>query len=198
MRHVLPPLPYAHDALAPHISERTMRLHHGKHHAGYVDRLNGLLPGTRYAEMSLDRIVAAAADDPEAVTLFENAAQCANHALFWTSMAPDAGPAHGDIGQRIENRFGSFAGFADSFVACAATRFASGWTWLVVNGGQLDIETTGNAARPAGDGRSILLVCDLWEHAYYLDHENARHVFVRAFIEKLADWRFANLRLALL
>jgi len=193
-------LPYAHDALAPHISERTMRLHHGKHHRGYVEKLNVLVKDTVFESMALIDIVQASARDRQQRALFDNAAQAWNHAFFWHSMTPGGGGAPmGEIGDRLEEAFGGRQGLRDAFVEAAAGQFGSGWAWLVHDGaGTLAIETTGNAGCPVVAGKMPLLTCDVWEHAYYLDYQNDRAAFVEAFLDHLVDWDFAtaNLRLA--
>jgi superoxide dismutase, Fe-Mn family len=191
----LAPLPYAYDALAPYIGERTMRLHHGAHHQGYVTKLNALITGTRYAQMDLDTIVKESAGAPADTAIFNNAAQCANHAFFWESLTPEFAPPSGEIARRIDERYGSLPKFADEFLKAATAHFASGWAWLVLENGHLEVVTTPNAARPTGSGRILILVCDLWEHAYYLEHANKRDDFVKSFLDKLANWGFANANL---
>ncbi len=188
MAIVLPALPYSEDALAPHISARTIGFHYGKHHAGYVANLNGLIDGTDLADRDLTDIVSEA--DPGA--LFNNAAQTWNHTFYWNSMSPDGGgDPSGRLAAAIETAFGSFDGFKEQFRADAVGNFGSGWTWLVKDGDQLEIVKTDDADTPLAHGQIPLLTIDVWEHAYYLDYQNARPAYVDAFIERLLNWEFA-------
>lgn len=192
----LPDLPYAQDALEPHISARTFEFHHGKHHKAYVDKANELVQGTDLEGASLERAVIESAK--EGGPLFNNIGQIYNHNLFWLSMAPNAGGAPtGAIAGKIDEAFGSFDAFKRDFVAAGVGQFGSGWVWLVQNNdGKLEIVKTANAQTPLTEGKKPLLVCDVWEHAYYLDYQNRRADFVTVFIEKLANWNFANENLA--
>jgi Fe-Mn family superoxide dismutase len=188
MEHPLPPLPYAKDALAPHISAETLEYHYGKHHATYVANLNKLIPGTEFESLPLEDIVKKAAGG-----IFNNAAQIWNHTFYWSCLAPDGGgePA-GALADAINKAFGSFAQFKEKFTAAAVTTFGSGWAWLVKNAdGSVAIESTSNAGTPLKDGKQPLLTCDVWEHAYYIDYRNARAAYVEAFW-KIVNWKFAE------
>jgi Fe-Mn family superoxide dismutase len=187
MEHTLPPLPYAKDALAPHISAETLEYHYGKHHATYVANLNKLIPGTEFESLPLEDIVKKAAGG-----IFNNAAQIWNHTFYWNCLAPDGGgePA-GALAAAINQTFGSFAQFKEKFTTTAVTTFGSGWAWLVKNAdGTLAIESTSNAGTPLKDGKKALLTCDVWEHAYYIDYRNARAAYVESFW-KIVNWKFA-------
>ena len=191
MAFTLSPLPYAESALAPTISARTLELHHGKHHAGYVDKLNRLIEGSDYARMSLEQIIEQTARDKKRTEIFNNAGQVWNHDFFWRSMTPGGGTPGRDLGNRIDRDFGSFDTFARQFVERAVAQFGSGWTWLAIKGDRLQIVSTPNAEPPMISGQHALLACDVWEHAYYLDYQNDRKGFVEAFLDKLANWDFA-------
>jgi Fe-Mn family superoxide dismutase len=183
----LPPLPYADNALDPHISERTISFHYGKHHAAYVNNLNGLIEGTDHADSSLEDIVRAAGPGG----LFNNAAQVWNHTFYWNCMSPDGGgDPGGDLAAAIESSFGSVDAFKEQFKADAVGNFGSGWTWLVREGDGLAIVKTDDADTPLAHGQTALLTIDVWEHAYYLDYQNARPAYVDAFIGNLLNWEF--------
>lgn len=188
MEHVLPPLPYEKNALEPHISAETLDFHHGKHHNAYVVNLNGLIKGTEFENASLEEIVRNA----PAGGIFNNAAQVWNHTFYWNSMSPNGGgEPSGALAEAINKAFGSFANFKEAFSKAAATQFGSGWAWLVKNAaGDLEIVQTGNAGNPMTDGKTPLLTCDVWEHAYYVDYRNARPKYVEAFWN-LVNWEFA-------
>ena len=194
--HALPPLPYAMDALAPVISARTLGFHRERHHQGYVDALNHAVAGTPYATMSLERILAATVNRVDLQRVFDNAAQVWNHNFYWQSLRPHGGgdppPA---IKPLIEFCFGSMEGLRSTIAAAAADCVGSGWVWLVLEAGQLKVLHTGNTERPAA-GQRPLLAIDVWEHAYYLDHQNRRAEYVAAVTSKLINWGFAadNLR----
>jgi Fe-Mn family superoxide dismutase len=195
---VLPVLPWKPAALEPVMSARTIAFHHGKHHAGYIEKLNKLVAGTRYAEMSLEAIVAATAHNDNASGLFNNAAQAWNHGFFWTSLSPSAGAKpSGAVKRGIESAFGDVPAFKKAFATAAIDTFGSGWAWLVSRDGTLEIATTQNAGTPLTDSVSPLLALDVWEHAYYLDYQNDRKKYVEAVIDKLLDWGIAEDRLAL-
>ena len=190
MEHVLPELPYPKDALVPHISAETLQYHHGKHHAAYVANLNKLVVGTEFAEAALEEIIRRASGP-----IFNNAAQVWNHTFYWNCLAPKAGgePA-GPLAEAIARQFGSFAQFKEKLTAAAVSHFGSGWAWLVREaGGKLGIESSSNAGNPLRDGKTPLLTCDVWEHAYYVDYRNARPAYVDAFW-KLVNWRFVESR----
>ncbi len=190
-----PKLPYAEDALEPHISRQTLSFHHGKHHKAYVDNLNRMTEGSDLASKPIEDVIRAAAKENK-TPIFNNAAQAWNHDFFWKCMAPKGGGApKGKIAEQIESAFGGFDKFKDQFVQKAVGQFGSGWAWLVQDGGKLDIVTTHDAGTPLLDGKVPLLTCDVWEHAYYLDYQNRRADFVKAFVESLANWSFAESRL---
>lgn len=182
----LPPLPYAKDALAPHISANTLDFHYGKHHQAYVTNTNKLIDGTANADKSLEDIIMAADGG-----LFNNSAQVWNHTFYWNSMKPGGGgDPSGAVLEAIDRDFGSVADFKQKFKEAAVTQFGSGWAWLVQDGGKLAIMKTANADLPMKHGKKALLTCDVWEHAYYLDHQNARPSYVQAFLDNLLNWDF--------
>ncbi len=186
MPHTLPELPYAMDALEPHISKETLEFHYGKHHKTYVDKLNGLVEGTEFADAGLDDIVRKSSGG-----VFNNAAQIWNHTFYWHCLSPTGGGAPtGDLAAAIDSAFGSFDDFKTTFTEKAVTLFGSGWAWLVKNpDGSLAITQTGNADTPlTGDG-TPLMTCDVWEHAYYIDYRNARPKYLEAFWS-LVNWDF--------
>lgn len=186
MEHKLPELPYAKDALAPHISKETLEFHYGKHHATYVANLNKLIVGTEFENLTLEDIVKRAAGG-----IFNNAAQVWNHTFYWHCLSPKGGGAPtGALAEAINLSFGSLAAFKEKFAATAVGTFGSGWAWLVKNpDGTLAIESTSNAANPMTTGKKPLLTCDVWEHAYYIDYRNARATYVEAFW-KIVNWAF--------
>ena len=188
MAHELPPLPYANNALEPHISAETIEYHYGKHHATYVANLNKLIEGTEHAGKSLEDIIKSSSGG-----LFNNAAQVWNHTFYWNCLSPDGGgEPSGALADAINKAFGSFAGFKEKFSTSAATNFGSGWTWLVKTGdGGVEIVNTSNAATPVSEGRTCVLTCDVWEHAYYIDYRNARPKYLEAFWN-LVNWDFAS------
>ena len=197
MIHQLPELPYAKDALAPHISAETIDFHYGKHHKTYVDNLNKLIAGTALESKSLEEIIMASAGDSSKVGLFNNAAQVWNHSFFWNCMrAGGGGRPKGDLAARIDSTFGSYEKFAEQFKAAAVGRFGSGWAWLVLDGGALKITSTANAETPMASKQTPLLTVDVWEHAYYLDYQNRRPDFVQAFLDHLVNWDFVAANLA--
>ena len=187
----LPDLPYAADALEPHVSAETLGFHHGKHHKAYVDKLNAAIGGTKYEGQALETIIAASHEAADA-GVFNNAAQIWNHTFLWNSMSPDGGgEPEGALAEAINASFGDLAGFREKFKASAMGQFGSGWTWLVSKGGALDIMSTGNAETPLTDGITALLTLDVWEHAYYLDYQNRRDAYIDAFLGELINWEFA-------
>lgn len=188
MSITLPALPYAKDALAPHISEETLDFHYGKHHQSYVTKLNGLIEGKANAEDSLEKLIA---DNDVGSGIFNNAAQVYNHTFYWSSMKPGGGgKPTGELLQAIEKDFGSFEAFKEQFTDAAATQFGSGWAWLVKEGDQLSITKTVNADTPIKHGQTPLLTIDVWEHAYYIDFRNARPKYIDTFLESLVNWDF--------
>ncbi len=192
----LPPLPYAQAALEPQISARTMSFHYGKHHQAYLDNLNKLVAGTKWASQSLENIIRETAGAAGQAAVFNNAAQVWNHSFFWQSMKPaGGGKPNGRLLELIEKSFGSFERFKADFTAAGGAQFGSGWVWLVQEGDALKIVKTANADTPLARGQNALLTCDVWEHAYYLDYQNRRQDFVQVFLERLANWELAAARL---
>jgi Fe-Mn family superoxide dismutase len=193
MTFELPKLPYALNALEPHISATTLEVHHGKHHRAYVDKTNQLIAGTEFERRSLDEVVAATARQKKYQSLFNNAAQAWNHGFYWNSMSPGAGgEPSGAIADRLAVDFQSFGAFREAFKTAAVDHFGSGWAWLVLDEGRLKIATTANADTPIAHGKRAMLAMDLWEHAYYLDYQNQRPSYVESFLDKLANWDFAG------
>lgn len=191
MAFELPALPYAKDALAPHISENTLDFHHGKHHNAYVVNLNNLLGDDD--SRSLEDIMKDTAGDATKAGVFNNAAQIWNHTFYWHSMKPNGGGSPtGAIADKINEDFGSYDKFVEEFKAAGATQFGSGWAWLVLDGGKLKVTKSGNADCPLTDGQVPLLTMDVWEHAYYLDFQNRRPDYISTFLESLVNWDFAN------
>jgi len=191
----LPNLPYPYDALKPYISEATLKTHHGKHHRAYVDRTNELTRGTDLGGATLEAIVKASAQraDTGARVLFNSAAQASNHAFYWNSLRPQGGPGpQGALAASIRTGFGDEAGFVSAFKAAATGHFGSGWAWLAIDGTSLKIVTTSNADTPIVHGQTPLLVIDVWEHAYYLDHQERRAAYVAGVVEHLLNWEFAG------
>jgi len=192
MTHELPALPYAKDALQPHISAETLEYHYGKHHQAYVTNLNNLIANTEFATMSLEDIIKKATGG-----VFNNAAQVWNHTFYWNCLSPQGGGAPtGALAQAINAKWGSFDAFKDAFSKAAVGTFGSGWAWLVKNAaGELDIVSTSNAATPMTSGQKALMTCDVWEHAYYVDYRNARPKYVEAFWN-LVNWSFVSANFA--
>jgi Fe-Mn family superoxide dismutase len=189
---VLPPLPYADNALEPVISANTIGFHYGKHHKAYVDNLNKLTAGTEFADLPLEKIIAATAGKPDKAAIFNNAAQTWNHTFYWRSLKPDGGgePPAG-VKQKIEASFGTLDTLKKELAAAAMGQFGSGWAWLVLDGGKLKVVKTGNADSPLTSGLKPVLTIDVWEHAYYLDYQNRRADYVNAVLEKVMNWDFA-------
>ena len=188
MAFELPPLPYAQDALAPHISAETLEYHYGKHHHTYVTNLNKHVEGTDHADADLESVIMAAEN---ASGLFNNAAQVWNHTFYWSSMAPGGGGApEGELVDAINSAFGSYDGFRTAFAEAATTQFGSGWAWLVDDGSGLKIMKTANADLPMRHSAKALLTIDVWEHAYYIDYRNARPNYISTFLDSLCNWDF--------
>lgn len=186
MEHTLPALPYAMDALAPHISKETLEFHYGKHHQTYVTNLNNLIKGTEFEPMTLEEIV-----KKSSAGIFNNSAQIWNHTFYWNSLSPAGGSPSGALAAAIDAKWGSFDAFKEAFNKMAVGNFGSSWTWLVKKAdGSLDIVNTSNAATPLTGSDKALLTCDLWEHAYYIDYRNRRPDYLATFW-KLANWNFA-------
>ncbi len=186
----LPELPWAQDALAPHISAETISYHYGKHHNAYVTKLNEAIAGTPNAEKTLEEIILSSEGG-----IFNNAAQVWNHTFYWNCLAPEAGGvATGEVGKLIDKKWGDFETFKKEFSNAAATNFGSGWTWLILENGSLEIYNTSNADTPLKHGKKALMTIDVWEHAYYVDYRNARPSYIEAFW-KLVNWDFVNANL---
>jgi superoxide dismutase, Fe-Mn family len=197
MAFELPPLPYPKNALDPHISERTLDFHHGRHHQTYVTNLNNLVKDQPLERQSLEEIIKATHRDSSKTGIFNNAAQVWNHTFFWHSMKPHGGGAPaGNLAAAITRDCGGLDKFKEQFKATAVGQFGSGWAWLVADRGQLKIVSTSNAGTPLSEGQTPLLTCDVWEHAYYLDYQNRRPDFVQAFLDHLINWDFAAQNLA--
>lgn len=197
MAFTLTPLPFPPQALAPHMSLRTVTLHHDVHHAGYVAALNKLTEGAEFAGKTLEAIILSTAHDAGKAPVFNNAAQIWNHDFFWAAMKPGGGgKPSGELAGLIERSFGGYDAFHEAFSAAAVKQFGSGWVWLVFEAGKLGIVTTANAINPFASGGSALLGCDIWEHAYYLDFESRRADFVKSFLDHLVNWDFAARNLA--
>lgn len=186
MTITLPELPYAKNALEPHISSETLEYHYGKHHQAYVTNLNKLIPSTEFESMELEEIIKKSKGG-----IFNNAAQVWNHTFYWHCLSPNGGgEPQGKLGEAIEKHFGSFSAFKEQFTQTAITTFGSGWAWLVQDSaGELKIISTSNAGTPMTEGLTALLTCDVWEHAYYIDYRNARPDYVAAFWS-LVNWDF--------
>jgi Fe-Mn family superoxide dismutase len=190
--HVLPSLPYKDDALDPVISARTISFHYGKHHKGYVDNLNKLVAGTKFANLPLEKIIAETTGKADKTAIFNNAAQAWNHAFYWRSLRPKGGGEPSAVlKQKIEASFGSLDACKKELATMAMAQFGSGWAWLVLDGDKIRMVKTGNADTPMTTGLKPLLTIDVWEHAYYLDYQNQRAVYVDAVLDKLINWDFA-------
>jgi Fe-Mn family superoxide dismutase len=193
MSHELPALPYAKDALAPIMSAETLEYHYGKHHAGYVKKLNAAVEGTSNAGKSLEELIRTASGG-----VFNNAAQIWNHSFFWRCLTPGGGgaPPAGDVADAINRDFGSYGEFKAQFAKTCATQFGSGWGWVVLEKGKLRVMSTANADTPLKHGLTAVATIDVWEHAYYIDYRNARPKFIEGIIDSLLNWEFVaeNLR----
>jgi superoxide dismutase, Fe-Mn family len=189
---VLSPLPYDEGALAPAISARTVGFHYGKHHKTYVETLNKLVPGTRYADMKLEQVVRTTAgrETDKEKKIFNNAGQVWNHDFYWRSLSPRATKPAGKLMQAIEKDFGGVDALLKQFAEAGKEQFGSGWAWLVSSSGKLSITKTGNALDPMARHTNCLLAADVWEHAYYLDYQNERAKYLEAVLGKL-NWDFA-------
>jgi len=195
----LPDLPYAKDALVPHISAETLEFHHDKHHNAYVVKLNELIAGTDLAGHDLEDIIKATANDAAKAGLFNQAAQIWNHTFYWNCMTPNGGGTPtGAVADKIMAAFGSYEKFAEEFTNAALTQFGSGWAWLVADAvdGNVSIMKTANADLPMAHGKVALLTCDVWEHAYYIDYRNLRPKYVKTFLDSLVNWDYVNAKLA--
>jgi Fe-Mn family superoxide dismutase len=191
MAIVLPELPFAKDALEPHIKASTLDFHYGKHHQAYVTNLNKMIEGTDLSGKSLEEIILASKGDAAKAGIFNNAAQVWNHTFYWNSMkAQGGGLPTGELAEKINRDFGSYEEFVTAFSQAAATQFGSGWAWLVSNDGKLELLKTANADTPIAHGLKPLLTIDVWEHAYYLDFQNRRPDYIKTFLESLVNWDF--------
>jgi Fe-Mn family superoxide dismutase len=193
MAFELAPLPYAKDALLPYMSVQHLEIHHGKHHATYVTNLNNLTKDKPEASLSLEEIILLSAGKADQVGLFNNAAQVWNHDFFWNSLKPNGGGAMpSELEKKIVEDFGSVDGFREAFVQAGLTQFGSGWSWLVQGAdGKLKVTKTAGADLPLTKGEKALITCDVWEHAYYLDYQNRRADFLKAFLDNMVNWEFA-------
>jgi len=192
MAYQQPALPYAENALEPHISAKTISFHYGKHHVAYITNYNNLVAGTPFDAMSLEEVIAATANDAQKVGVFNNGAQAWNHSFYWNCLSPNGGgEPTGELAAKIAADFGSFDKFKDELKAAAATQFGSGWAWLVLDGDTLKVTKTGNAQTPMTNGQKPILTIDVWEHAYYLDFQNRRPDYVTSVIDNLLNWEFA-------
>jgi len=191
--YVLPPLPYAQNALEPVISANTISFHYGKHHKGYVDNLNKLVAGTEFAGLSLEKIITETAGKADKAAIFNNAAQAWNHAFYWKSLTPNGGGEPPlELKKKIEASFETVDACKKELATAATTQFGSGWAWLVLDGDKLKVVKTSNAESPLTKGMKPLLVIDVWEHAYYLDYQNRRADYVSALLDKRINWNFAG------
>jgi len=188
----LPELPYDENGLAPVISARTLQFHYGKHHRGYMKKLNAFIKGTEYEGMNLARIIKVSSKKPGDTAVFNNAAQFWNHTFYWKSMSPSGGGAPPEmLAAKMKDCFGSVKECMAAFAKAAGTQFGSGWAWLVLDGGSLKVVKTSNADTPLAHGLKPLLTIDVWEHAYYLDYQNRRADYIKAVLEKRINWKFA-------
>jgi len=196
MSFELPPLPYAGNALAPHISENTLSFHYGKHHQAYVNNLNNMTADSPLAKATLEEVIKETVGQADKAGIFNNAAQVWNHSFYWNSMKPGGGgQPTGEIAALIEKSFGGYDKFSEAFKTAAATQFGSGWAWLILDGGALKVTKTANADTPVAHGQKALLTIDVWEHAYYLDYQNRRPDYIGTFLSSLINWDFANANL---
>ena len=197
MTHKLPDLPYALDALTPHISQETLELHHGKHHQTYITNLNKLLEGSDLSSCTLEEVIHKTAKKVEHIGIFNNAAQVWNHTFYWNCLSPNGGgKPTGTLKEMIDSAFGSYENFKTEFKTACLTQFGSGWAWLVQDGNSVKIVKTPNADTPLTDGVKPLLTCDVWEHAYYVDFRNRRPDYVDTFLNHLVNWDFAASQLS--
>jgi Fe-Mn family superoxide dismutase len=184
MAYSLPPLPYAYNALEPYIDARTMEIHHTKHHQAYINNVNGAIAGTELEKLPVETLISDLSKVPEdkRTAVRNNGGGHANHSLFWTILGPGAGgKPNGELAQAIDSTFGGFDAFKEQFGKAAATRFGSGWAWLSLSGGKLQVESTPNQDSPLMEGRTPILGLDVWEHAYYLNYQNRRPDYITAF-----------------
>lgn len=193
MTITLPDLPYEKDALAPHISSKTLAFHYGKHHNAYVTNLSKLIEGTDLTSETIEDIIKKTVNDADKAGIFNNAAQVWNHTFYWQSMKPNGGGLPtGDIAEKIDADFEGYDNFIEQLKNAGLTQFGSGWAWLVLKNNKLEIMKTSNADTPIANGVKPLLTVDVWEHAYYLDYQNGRGNYLDAFINNLINWEFVN------
>lgn len=190
-------LPFEREALEPYMSRETLLFHYDKHHKGYVDKLEALIKGTPYENRELEDIIEISRRDGD-IDVLNNAAQVWNHNFFWLSLSPNGGKPDGAIRDLVEKQFNSLDEFKKAFHDAATGLFGSGWVWLVIDNGELRIKTSVNAETPAGTEQTPLLTLDVWEHAYYVDYRNRRAAFAEAFLDNLANWKFAAANLDML
>ncbi len=198
MAFSVPDLPYAYDALEPHIDEATMRVHHDKHHQAYVDKANDALAGTEWADRDVEDVLRNLSSLPQDKQgpVRNNAGGHSNHTLFWQMLSPDGGGApSGELASAIDEKFGSFDSFKDEFKAAGIARFGSGWAWLVKDDSGIAVVSTANQDSPISDGQTPLLGCDVWEHAYYLKYQNKRPEYIDAFWN-VVNWQYVAERYA--
>ncbi len=198
MAYSVPDLPYGYDALEPHIDEATMRVHHDKHHQAYVDKANAALEGTEWADKDVEEVLQSLSSLPgdKQGPVRNNAGGHYNHSLFWQMLSPDGGgEPSGDLGDAINEKFGSFAGFQEEFKNAGVGQFGSGWAWLVHDGSGLAVTSSPNQDTPLSDGQAPLLGCDVWEHAYYLKYQNKRPDYIDAFWNAV-NWDYVAERYA--
>jgi Fe-Mn family superoxide dismutase len=197
MAYELPALPYDYSALEPFITAKTLEFHHDKHHAAYVTNYNNLVKDTPLADKSLEAVIKEVYGDASKVGIFNNGAQAWNHTFYWNSIKPGGGGTPtGALADKINADFGSYDQFKEAFTAAATTQFGSGWAWLVLDNGTLKVTKTGNAENPIALGQTPLLTLDVWEHAYYLDYQNKRPVYISDFLNSLVNWDFVAANLA--
>jgi Fe-Mn family superoxide dismutase len=193
MALTLPDLPYPKDALEPYISSKTLEFHHGKHHSGYIENTNRLVKGTDFEKKDLEPIIKETSGDDSRIAVFNNAAQVWNHSFYWQCMKPKGGGyPTGMIKEKIDAVFGSYQKFIEEFKTAGTSQFGSGWAWLVLKNGRLEVIKISNADTPLAHGLKPLLTVDVWEHAYYLDYQNRRPDYLSAFFEHLINWDFVN------
>ena len=196
MAFELPKLNYSKSALAPHMSEETLDLHHGKHHQTYITNLNNLIQNSGLENNSLEEIVKKTFSEKSKVGIFNNAGQHWNHILFWNCMKPKGGGAlPAKLEKRINSDFGSVDKFKEQFIQAGITQFGSGWAWLVIDNGKLAITKTANASNPLVSNMKPILGCDVWEHSYYVDYRNRRPDYLKSFLENLVNWEFVDSQL---
>jgi Fe-Mn family superoxide dismutase len=197
MAYELPDLPYAYDALDPYISAKTLEFHHDKHHAAYVTNYNKMVQDAGMADQPIEEVIKATYNDSSKSGIFNNGAQAWNHSFFWNSLKPGGGGTPtGDLAEKINADLGGYDKFKEEFTKAATTQFGSGWAWLVSDNGTLKVINSPNAVNPLALGQTPLLTLDVWEHAYYLDYQNKRPDFIKAFLDNLVNWDFATENLA--